>query len=99
MNWRWTIFCLFLIMPFSSCKREQRSFRAPPAAVELTEDVQTNSPLRPGPATQATDSTLQAVSVSRLINEPYAKSYPNNAQALSDGQTLFESYNCSGCHA
>jgi len=41
------------------------------------------SNLRPGNAPPATP-----------VNNPYA----GNAQAISEGQQLFEWYNCSGCH-
>jgi cytochrome c oxidase cbb3-type subunit 3 len=99
MNCRWTILFLFCLISFSSCKREQRSFRAPPAAAELSDDVPANTPVRPGPSIHGTDSTNQPVSVSRLLNEPYGRELANNAQGLSDGQSLFEWFNCSGCHA
>jgi len=83
----------------ASCKREQRSFRVPPPAAQLSEAVPSNDPLRPGPVMQATDSTTVAVSMSRLTSEPYGNQFLNNAQAQSDGQTLYEAMNCSGCHA
>ena len=82
-----------------SCKREERSFRVPPPVAELSEEVPFNNPVRPGPTVAATPSTEQPVNLSRVINEPYGKQFPNNAQALSEGNQLYEAFNCVGCHA
>lgn len=30
--------------------------------------------------------------------DPHAKQYEDNAQEIATGKTLFEAYNCSGCH-
>ena len=82
-----------------SCKREERSFRVPPPAAELSETFSANNRVRPGPDAPQTPSTSQPVSLARVISEPYGQDFPNNAQALSDGQLLYEAYNCAGCHA
>jgi cytochrome c oxidase cbb3-type subunit III len=82
-----------------SCKREQRSFRVPPPVAELSEDIPYNNPVRPGPTVAATPSTELPVNLARVIHEPYATQFPNNAQALSEGNQLYEAFNCVGCHA
>src|SRR5947199_2386942 len=82
-----------------SCKREERSFRVPPPVAELSETFEANTPVRPGPDAPGTASTSQPVNLARVIYEPYGQQFPNNAQALSDGQLLYEAYNCAGCHA
>jgi cytochrome c oxidase cbb3-type subunit 3 len=48
---------------------------------------------------EGTKSTSQPVHLVRVLQEPYGSQYPQNAQALSDGQMLYEGFNCSGCHA
>jgi cytochrome c oxidase cbb3-type subunit III len=93
--------CAILLscMTATSCKREQRNFRVLPPADELSENIAANNPVRPGPLTSGTPSTSQPVSLERLTHEPFAYQFPQNAQSLSDGQFLFDAFNCSGCHA
>jgi cytochrome c oxidase cbb3-type subunit 3 len=82
-----------------SCKREQRSFDVPPAAAEESADVPWQGSVRPGPTTGPTATTTQPVDIYRLARENFARDFTNNAQALSDGQRLYEQFNCVGCHA
>lgn len=82
-----------------SCKREKRGFRVAPPLVEMSENVPYNNHVRPGPMSSTVPSTVVPISVERVSHEPLGSSYPVNAQALSDGQALYELYNCSGCHA
>ena len=74
---------VMLVMPTLACHRERRPL-APTAA-----DSQRPMPLRvsglqPGPKQLAATG----------INNPYE----GNAFAISQGQQLFDQYNCSGCH-
>src|SRR5205807_7596090 len=80
-----------------SCKREERSFRVPPPVAEFSETFSANTPVRPGPDAPGTPSTSQPVNLTRVIREPYGQQYPDNAQALSDGQMFYEAFNCAGC--
>ncbi len=82
-----------------SCKREERSFRVAPPAAALPENVTYENRVRPGPIGPAMPLSTQPVSVAQLTREPSARQYPNNAQAQSDGQALYEAFNCVGCHA
>jgi cytochrome c oxidase cbb3-type subunit 3 len=65
------------------CKRELRSFRVNPPAAVAATDV-------PMTTLQAGQSTTQP-----SMKNPYEE----NAFALSEGQRLYSSYNCVGCHA
>src|SRR3954462_13502383 len=71
------------VLLFTACKREERSFRVAPPAADK---VQTNSisDLRPAGATPP---------------PPVKNDYEENAYATSEGQRLFTSFNCVGCHA
>src|SRR5579884_110484 len=66
-----------------SCKREERGFRVAPPAAQAIETVRV-SDLEPG---------------GRYDYQPIKNPYEKNAYAMGEGQQLFESYNCVGCHA
>jgi cytochrome c oxidase cbb3-type subunit 3 len=68
---------------FVGCKREERGFRASPPSISRDEGVRI-SELQPGPHAPPT---------------PLKSDYDHNAQAMSDGKRLYESFNCVGCHA
>ena len=65
------------------CKREERGFRVPPSAAQVAELVQVGE-LRAG---------------QHVADRPVKNSYEENAYALSQGQQLYEAFNCVGCHA
>jgi cytochrome c oxidase cbb3-type subunit 3 len=67
----------------TSCEREQRRFREFPPAAAPRTAVMQGT-LQPGPS--APPTTLQ-------------NPYEHNAYAVSEGQRLYEWFNCSGCHA
>jgi cytochrome c oxidase cbb3-type subunit III len=66
-----------------SCKREERVYRIQPPDAEVADSVPVTS-FQAGPATQAVI----------MPSNPYE----NNAYALTEGQRLFNSMNCVGCH-
>lgn len=68
---------------FIGCKREERVFRVVPPAVSRDEGVRL-SPLQPGP--HGPKATLRS-------------NYDESAYAQSQGQRLYEAFNCVGCHA
>jgi cytochrome c oxidase cbb3-type subunit III len=68
----------------TGCKREQRSFRPVPSSADILNAVQVSG-LHPGP------EPSQPVVISQL--------YKETAYAASEGQRLYEQYNCVGCHA
>ncbi|MBV9505757.1 MAG: cytochrome c [Acidobacteriia bacterium] len=68
----------------TSCQREKRDFRPAPSRVAVFGDAARESPLQPGGSQPA-----------QVVSNPYDKS----AYAISEGQRLFDWYNCSGCHA
>ena len=95
-----TAACLILLMPaLSSCEREKRDFHAAAPTALASENVPWGNANRPGPPSTTTPSTNAPVRLALLRNEPFGQQMPKNAQALSDGQTLYESFNCVGCHA
>jgi cytochrome c oxidase cbb3-type subunit 3 len=73
-----------------SCKREARTFKVDPPdaqavyAVSVT-DLHAGATSQPIPAYPTT--------------APLKNEYEENAYALSQGQQLFEHFNCVGCHA
>jgi cytochrome c oxidase cbb3-type subunit III len=66
-----------------SCKREQRDFRVEPARSETVSAILV-SDLQPGTNTPS---------------PPWKNDAEQQAAALSQGQQLYESFNCVGCHA
>jgi cytochrome c oxidase cbb3-type subunit 3 len=90
---------LFVAFVFSGCKREERGFRVAAPLAEMSDNVSHWDSVRPGPKAPGTPSTSQPVKLDQILYQPYAQEYPKNAQALSDGQNLYEGFNCSGCHA
>jgi cytochrome c oxidase cbb3-type subunit III len=68
----------------TACKREERQFRPAPPASQTLNTVQISG-LNPG---------------ANPINAPATPSYyEESAYAVSEGKTLFNQYNCVGCHA
>ena len=77
--------CLLALM---ACKREIRELRPSPAALGILGDAGVQSALHPG-----SDAPKNTTPVN-VVNP-----YEGNAYAISEGQRLFNWYNCSGCHA
>jgi cytochrome c oxidase cbb3-type subunit III len=69
----------------SSCQREHRDIRPAPARLAIYGDAAPESTLRPG----------GPVKPEKVVQNPYNHS----AYDISEGQRLFNWYNCSGCHA
>ena len=68
-----------------SCSRENRVLRQPPPANETLNTIQISG-LNPG--------------ANFLVpTPPSSNMYEESAYAVSEGQKLFEAYNCVGCHA
>ena len=68
----------------SSCKREERTLRQPPPANETLNTIQISG-LNPG--------------ANSIPTPPSSNMYQESAYAVSEGQKLYEGYNCVGCHA
>jgi cytochrome c oxidase cbb3-type subunit 3 len=75
-------FC-FLLSAFLNCHREQRDIAPTPASAQRVLPVRVGG-LQPGP---------KQLGATALQNP-----YEGNAYAISEGQRLFEQYNCAGCH-
>jgi cytochrome c oxidase cbb3-type subunit 3 len=71
-------------LALAACDREERRFRESPPGATPTGTVRL-SPLQPGETTP--------------MVRHVANTYDENAYAVSEGQRLFNWYNCSGCHA
>jgi cytochrome c oxidase cbb3-type subunit 3 len=68
----------------AGCKREQTYFRPSPASLIVFNSAARESVVQPGGSK----------------TEPHASNpYEGNAQGISEGQRLYNWYNCSGCHA
>ncbi len=75
--------CLTLVL--LSCQREKRDLRPSPTRLAIYGDAAKESTLRPG------GPILPAATVMNPYN--------GSAYDISEGQRLFDWYNCSGCHA
>jgi len=78
------ILVLATVMLAASCSREDRILRQSPPANDTLNTVQISG-LNPG--------------ANSLPSPPSSNMYQESAYAVSEGQKLFDEYNCSGCHA
>jgi cytochrome c oxidase cbb3-type subunit III len=67
----------------AACQREERNFSGMPPSATSTIPAARESGLQPGPSVR-----------SASINGPYEQ----NAYGVSQGKTLYNQFNCSGCH-
>jgi cytochrome c oxidase cbb3-type subunit 3 len=72
------------VIVLASCSREDRILRQPPPADDILNMVQISG-LNPG--------------TNSIPTPPSSNMYEQSAYAVSEGQKLFEEYNCVGCHA
>jgi cytochrome c oxidase cbb3-type subunit III len=72
-----------MALALCSCKREERNYRVEPARAETVSAVRV-SDLQPG---------------TNIPSPPWKNSAEQAAAAISQGQKLYESFNCVGCHA
>ena len=72
------------IAVLASCSREDRILRQPPPANDTLNTVQISG-LNPG--------------ANLIRTPPNSNMYQASAYAVSEGQKLYEAYNCVGCHA
>jgi cytochrome c oxidase cbb3-type subunit 3 len=70
---------------FSSCQREKRDLQPSPTRLAIFGNAARQSALRPG----------GPMGPQRVVTNPYNGS----AYDISEGQRLYDWYNCSGCHA
>ncbi len=77
-----------LALFLAACKREERRFREPTPSDTAGQGT-TMSGLHPGYPTQGSTQP------SSPVNNPYSES----AYAVSEGEKLYNAYNCVGCHA
>src|SRR5712675_469587 len=68
----------------ASCQREDRILRQPPPANDILNTIQISG-LNPG--------------ANSIPTPPSTNMYQESAYAVSEGQKLYEGYNCVGCHA
>jgi cytochrome c oxidase cbb3-type subunit 3 len=74
---------VLIALVVASCTREQRRLREPPPSAARINAVTMGS-ITPG---------------ERIATAPTPNMYEENAYALSEGERLYNSYNCVGCHA
>ena len=77
------VLALVLLVAATSCKREQRGFHVDPPSAETLQTVVLTSLHAGAPAT----------------NAPVKNDYEENAPAISQGEHLYNYFNCVGCHA
>jgi cytochrome c oxidase cbb3-type subunit 3 len=66
-----------------ACEREERNFQGIPPSASASMPPVRESELQPGPPTRSA---------------PISGPYEENAYGVSQGKTLYNQYNCSGCH-
>ena len=76
--------CLGAAVALSGCSREVRELRPSPSASQVVNETQVSG-LNPG--------------ANPLPTPPTPSIYEESAYSVSEGKTLFNQYNCSGCHA
>lgn len=81
---RWTQAAAICVLALTGCWREKREVRPEPSRVAVYRDAAAESDIHPGGTPINTQST---------------NPYHGNAYSISEGQRLFNWYNCSGCHA
>jgi cytochrome c oxidase cbb3-type subunit 3 len=84
-----SILALFTLV---GCEREKRQFREPTASTAPGDTGKEQSPLHPG----GSEPLKPGESESEANNG--AGPYQYNAYAVSEGQKLYMSFNCVGCH-
>lgn len=72
------------IFALTACQREKKLVRPAPAQLVIFGAAARESELQPG-----------GPKAEPIVTNPYA----GNAYAISEGQRLFNWYNCSGCHS
>src|SRR3954469_4775417 len=72
-----------LLLSLCSCKREERNYRVMPARADTINAIRV-SDLQPGTNTPS---------------PPWKNDAEQEAASISQGQQLYESFNCVGCHA
>jgi cytochrome c oxidase cbb3-type subunit 3 len=72
------------LLTLAGCKREAREFRPSPPASQVINTVQVSG-INPG--------------ANPIGAPPTPNYYEESAYAVSQGKTLFQQYNCVGCHA
>src|SRR4051812_23225511 len=81
--------CLLLLVLLAGCKREERQTRVAPFMAELATSVPTTELTAGGSNVSAVTPDFKGV----------FKDYEGNAYQVSEGQNLFDQFNCSTCHA
>ena len=79
------VFLCCALLALNSCRREHRDIRPASAQLAIFRDAARESPLRPGGPVQPQP----------VVPNPYNGS----AYDISEGQRLYDWYNCSGCHS
>ena len=80
------------------CKREERDYGATPPEVEVPNSL-ASARDRSGPRHGSCDTPSPAGTQPWVSPPIFRENYEKNAFALSEGQQLFEQYNCITCHA
>jgi cytochrome c oxidase cbb3-type subunit III len=75
--------CGVVALSLAACQREERNFQGMPPSATSTMPVTRETGLQPGPPVR-----------SAAVNGPYEQ----NAYGVAMGKTLYNQFNCSGCH-
>ncbi len=79
---------VLVLLSLPACEREERRFNPPPAAFPASAVRATD--LQPGPPVRDVRVPSPA---------PGRGPYEENAYGVAQGKTLFNQFNCSGCHS
>jgi cytochrome c oxidase cbb3-type subunit 3 len=74
---------VILLLALAGCEREERNFQGIPPSASASMPAVRETDLQPGPA---------------ILTSPVSGPYEENAYAVSQGKSLYNAYNCNGCH-
>ena len=79
-----TASALAVLLLLAGCQREERRFREVPPGATAAPAVVLNDEVQPGPT---------------LVDPEVRNAYEENAWAVTEGEQLYNAFNCAGCHA
>jgi cytochrome c oxidase cbb3-type subunit 3 len=82
-----------LLLIAAGCQREKRDLRADPDGRSMLSAGDRQSNLTPGTRQPET------AAAGTVRNLPASSPFTGNAYAISEGQRLYQWFNCAGCHA
>jgi len=83
------LWMVLVLLGLAGCKREERQFRTDPAQASLNNRYQLTGLVPNSPTNQ----------IGAAAPSTFESDYQENAYQLSQGQMLYDNFNCNTCHA